>query len=104
MRLVYLAIIMKSFIFLMIANTINGFLTLGLFSTAFELGVELTFPIGEATSGGFINFISNIFGFILVMIMTPILNNGESYDVMICFIIFGFSLILAIILMTFADI
>ncbi|CDW84415.1 major facilitator superfamily protein [Stylonychia lemnae] len=96
--LTYFAILSKNYGFLMASQVINGFIVIGVFSVAFELGVELSYPIGEATSGGLTNSIGNVVGFILVMIMTPILNSNKQIDVLICSILFIGVLVIAIIL------
>jgi uncharacterized protein YebE (UPF0316 family) len=75
--LLYISIITYSFAFLMVASAINGFINLAIFSVAYEMGVEMTYPIGEAMSGGFINTMANVIGFVIVMILTPILTVGE---------------------------
>ena len=61
----------------MIACAINGFFSMGLFSVVFEMCVEQTFPVGEATSNGFINTLSNLFGFCLSIGLTAVLNGGD---------------------------
>lgn len=98
--MIHFAIISRSYPFLISAIIINGFFTLSVFSVAYEMGVELTFPIGEATSGGFINTLSNLIGFVLVMSLTPILDNKEKKDVLICSIVFTSTLLLALIILS----
>ena len=85
--MVYFAIISKNDLFLYIALTLNGFSNMGVMSTCFELAVEQTYPIGEATSCGFINVIANTLTFILVLILTPILEKKNEIDVLIGMII-----------------
>lgn len=104
MILMYVAIITKNYPFLLVTTGLNGFFNLGIFSLAYELGVELTFPVGEAMSGGFINTIANSIGFIMVLSVTPILNAHREVDVLICFIIFGVLLVIALFLILASDI
>eukprot|EP00347_Sterkiella_histriomuscorum_P005502 403356370 len=101
--MVHFAIYSQSFAFLVVAIIFNGFFCLSIFSVAFELGVELSFPVGEASSGGLINSVANVIGFVVVFIMTPILNNNQGIDVMICSIIFGVMLLMALSLYVFTD-
>ena len=61
---------------LMAACVANGFICLAIFSVAYELGVETSFPIGEATSQGLTNSIANVIGFALDMAITPILDRN----------------------------
>eukprot|EP00347_Sterkiella_histriomuscorum_P001701 403371011 len=95
----YYAIASGSFAFVMIALSLNGFFNSSIFSVAYEQGVELSYPIGEATSGGVFNIFNNIFGFLLIMILTPILNNNDKIDVLISCIIMGATLLLAFVCM-----
>jgi hypothetical protein len=44
------------------------------FSCAYELGVKISAPIGESISGGIINLTANVIGFVVIEILTPILN------------------------------
>ena len=83
---------------------VNGFFSLGIFSVAYELAVELSFPIGEATSGGVINSLANAFSFIQVMILTPFLSNPSTNEVLACFFSLGSILVIALFLITFAKI
>lgn len=98
--MIHFAIISRNYPFLITAIIINGFFTLSIFSVAYEMGVELTFPIGEATSGGFINTLSNLIGFVIVMSLTPILDNKREKDVLICSIVFASTLLLALIILS----
>lgn len=84
--------------------TANGFCCISIFSCAYELGVELTFPIGEATSGGFINTLGNLIGFLVLMSLTPILNMKNENSVLICNCIFAGIIVLAIICLSLAKI
>ena len=58
---------------------INAFFGMGIYSVVYEMGVEQTYPIGEATSHGFINTLANLFSFIIILILTPILNKQLQY-------------------------
>ena len=71
---VYFAILSRSYPLLTFMIIANGFCCISVFSCAYELGVELTYPIGEATSGGFINTVGNLIGFLILMGLTPILD------------------------------
>lgn len=101
--MVYLSIISRSFAFLIITIVLNGFFALSIFSVAYELGVELTFPVGEATSGGWINTLANLIGFVVVMIMTPILDDADELDVMVCCIMFTAILLIALVILIFTN-
>ncbi|CDW86707.1 UNKNOWN [Stylonychia lemnae] len=90
-----------SYDFLMVACVFNGFFCLGIFSVAYELGVEMSFPIGEATSGGLTNSVANVFGFALVMAMTPILERAEKQDVLITTLILLGVLLISLLLFIF---
>jgi hypothetical protein len=98
----YIAIICLSYSCLIISIALCGFFNMSILSVAFELGVELSFPIGEAMSGGIINTLANLFALVLVLMTTPILNVGDHIDVLICFLIFGSLLIAATILIAIA--
>ncbi|CDW88459.1 major facilitator superfamily protein [Stylonychia lemnae] len=95
----YFALISGNYAFLMTAICLTGYFNLSIMAVAFEQGIELSYPIGEATSGGIFNILNNIFGFILILILTPILNNNEKKDVLISFIILGSCLVAAFIFM-----
>lgn len=95
----YFAMVSGSFTFMMLALSLNGFFNSSIFAVAYEQGVELSYPIGEAASGGVFNINNNLFGLILVMVMTPILNNNEKIDALICYIIMASILLLAFVLM-----
>ncbi|CDW72822.1 major facilitator superfamily protein [Stylonychia lemnae] len=97
----YFAIISLSYEFLMVTCAFNGFFCLGIFTVAYELAVEMSFPIGEATSGGLINSISSIFGISQIMAITPILERAEKQDVMITTLIFSGMLLLSLLLFIF---
>ncbi len=71
--MVYLAILSRKEVALACAYTLNGALSLSVFSICYELAVEQTFPVGEAASGGLINSIANFIGFIVVLSLTPVL-------------------------------
>ncbi len=98
--MIHFSIVSRNYPFLITSTLVNGFFTLSMFAVAYEMGVELTYPIGEATSGGFINLSLNMIGFILVMSLTPVLDNKEEKDVLICSIVFSLSLFLALIILT----
>ena len=73
--LVYYAMMSRISWLLYVAIGFNGFANLSTNSVMYELGVETTFnQVGEATSCGFINLLVNIFQFIFIMILTPILD------------------------------
>ena len=102
--LVYFSITSKNSTLLYLAVTLNGFSNLGVFSTAFELAVETTYPIGEATSGGFVNFITNIMQFLSILGMTPILKLKTPNSVFISTLILLMMPLLAIIFACFAKV
>ena len=69
---------------LYISIGLNGFANLSINSVMFELGVEVTYQqVGEATSSGFINVLINVFQFIFIMILTPILDAKDKQAVLI---------------------
>ena len=92
--LVYLAVLSGSYPWLIACMILNGFFNLGTYSVAYEMGVELTFPVGEATSNGVINSLANIIGFFMVLAVTPILGRQSDSDVWITFL--GFEVILIV--------
>ena len=47
--------------------TLNGFISISVYSICYEYVVELTPGIGESISGGFINNIANVLGFIEII-------------------------------------
>lgn len=79
---------------LYVSLILNGFFAQSTNSTAYELGVETTFQeVGEATSCGLINMIVNIFQFVIIMIVTPILQARSEENVFITMaILFGICL------------
>ena len=44
--------------------TLNGFISISVYSICYEYVVELTPGIGESITGGFINNIANVLGFL----------------------------------------
>ena len=100
----YFSIISHSFPFLASMVILNGFFTISSFSIAYELGVELSYPVGEATSNGFINTAANLLGFTSSMILTPILKHHMEQDVLISFIMFAIMIVLAMLFMLKAEI
>ncbi|CDW85706.1 major facilitator superfamily protein [Stylonychia lemnae] len=97
----YFATVNFSYEYLMVASAINGFFSMGVFSVAYELGVEMSFPIGEATSGGLTNSVANVIGFVLVIAMTPILERGQSQDVLTTILILLGILLISSLLFAF---
>ena len=97
--MIYIAIIIRNYPFLIVSVLLNGFFILSMFSVAFEMGVELTFPIGEAMSGGFINVMSNLVGFVIIVSMTSVLENEDEASVLTCFIVFAALLLSAVIIL-----
>ena len=97
--MIYIAIIIRNYPFLIVSVLLNGFFILSMFSVAFEMGVELTFPIGEAMSGGFINAMSNLVGFVIIVSMTSVLENEDEASVLTCFIVFAALLLSAVIIL-----
>jgi hypothetical protein len=55
--------------------------------------------IGEASICGVINMLSNIFAFLVVLGLTPILNGGNVFDVLIADLIFAVVISMAMGLM-----
>jgi hypothetical protein len=98
----YIALVYQSYSFLLVSTAMNGFMNLSIFAVHFELGVELSYPIGEAMSGGVINTVTNIISLLLILILTPIVNINEEIDVLICFLIFTALLIVSLILIAVA--
>jgi hypothetical protein len=68
-----------------------------MFSICYELSVELTFPVGEAASGGIINSVANLVAFIILLILTSVLSDPTKGDVLLSFIVFGAILIISLI-------
>ena len=77
--LLHLSITSSNYTLLMLATCANGFICLAEFSIVFEMVVAIVpeLGIGEATVCGFINVLANLFGFLLILGLTPLLNNGE---------------------------
>ena len=96
--MMFFAILSKSFPFLMVSVSINGFICLGIFSSSYELGLELSFPIGEAMTAGLINSIANVIGFLVVMILTPVLDLQKKGSVAICMSVFVLMLFISLFL------
>ena len=49
--------------------SLNGFFSISVYSTCYEYVVELSPGIGESISGGLINMIGNILGFVEINIV-----------------------------------
>jgi ABC-type uncharacterized transport system permease subunit len=98
----YFGIVSEDFAFLMVTICINGFFTLSIFAIMYELGVECTYPVGEAMSGGLINSGMNLSGLLLVCALTPILNGSEESDVLISISTFIAIQLISLILLSFA--
>jgi hypothetical protein len=96
--LLYFAIDSRNFSFLLFAVCINGFTSIAILAMAYELGVEVSYPVDEALSASIINTISCTLSFILVISMTPILDIREEIDVLISCIILGSILIVSLIM------
>ena len=79
--MMFFAIKSQNFSYIIASIAVNGFFNLSILSVSFELAVEITFPIGEAMSGGLINTVANILGFILICIFTYLLDKGSRDDV-----------------------
>jgi hypothetical protein len=104
MIMMHISMVVQNFILLMISTILNGFMSLSILAVAFELGVELSYPIGEAMSGGIINSLASTTCLILVEIMTLLLDNGTHMSALCCFVINGILLIISTILVAFAPI
>jgi hypothetical protein len=76
--LLYIAIRLKDGRFMLITVSINGFFSYMVYSVAYEIAVEVSHPVGEASSGGLINTTANVLGFIFVIATTPLLSNLPS--------------------------
>ena len=72
--LIYVALVIKNLPMLYVFVGLNGFVNLSIYSVSYELGVELTYPVGEAMSGGFLNTLASIMAVIFINCMTPILE------------------------------
>lgn len=85
----------------MVATCINGFCSLAQYSVAFEMSVHITrkYDAGEATACGVINMVSNLIAFIMILGLTPLLNNEEPIDVIITSSLFFGVLVIAFLLM-----
>lgn len=64
----------------------------------------MTYPIGEATSNGFINTCANLIGFVSLLALTPVLKQHQKKDVTICFIVFVTMILVALGLLIKAEI
>ena len=59
---------------MLFAIFLNGFFTHTVFSTSFELAVELSYPIDETNSCGVVNVISTIWAILTTVVLTAILE------------------------------
>mmetsp|Transcript_16641 Transcript_16641/g.15947 ORF Transcript_16641/g.15947 Transcript_16641/m.15947 type:complete len:173 (+) Transcript_16641:15-533(+) len=100
----YFAIVSHKTGLVFFAVALHGLISQSLLAIAMEFGVEQTFPVGEAMSGGIFNTLANIYGFASVIIVTWILNSYLKEDVKTSFIIMGCFLILGIFLISIAPI
>ena len=99
--LIYFAVIQKSFTLVLALVTFNGFFSMSIYSVCFELGVELSYPVGEATSGGMINSLGNFLAFIVVLSITPFLGAKNDQGVINTFYFLGSLLVAGLLLMIF---
>lgn len=99
--IVYACIISENYWLLMLATISNGFFNLAQFSVSYEMAVHQVkeLNIGEATICGCINTMANLIGFVLVLILTPILNKESPLDLGITVGIFLTLLLVSLILM-----
>ncbi len=67
-----------------------GFLTAPLLPISLEFLVEISFPVGEATSGGAMIMLSEIFSGIFSFILALILDEGTQHSSVVSFIIMTF--------------
>ena len=85
--------------------SLNGFISIAIYSVCYEYVVELTPGIGESISGGFINNFGNILGFLEINLIQFLgeLDKSETHTGLIDYamiVIFG-CLIIAFILLLF---
>ena len=97
--IVFFAIKSRSFAWLMLAVIINGFFNLAQYSVAYEMPLYQAREnkgIGEATICGCVNMTANLIGFVVVLILTPIL---EGKSLLLSFGVLSIVLILGEVLM-----
>ena len=94
----------ENYTLLMIFTCANGFFNLGIFAIAFEMAVHKAKPynVGEATNCGFINVMSNLVGFVLVLGVTPLLKNKTEDDVLTTYMIHIVILVISFMLIAFS--
>ena len=90
----------------MILISINGFISIAIYSVCYEYVVELTPGIGESISGGFINNFGNILGFLEINLIQFLgkLDKSETHTglidyamiVIFCCLILAFILLLCV--------
>jgi len=83
---------------LMIAVSLLGLVCNPINFIAYELLVGLTPGVGEATSCGILNSAANLFGFFVILSITPLLGNQMKEDTLIVMLGFAAGIACALIL------
>lgn len=99
-----MAILNENYSFLVFACVINGLTAVAELSICFEMSLYFAKGLnaGAATISGFINLVSSLLAFVMVISLTPFLNNQQPVDVEITLIILFSILGTAMLLMTMA--
>ena len=87
---------------MILITVLNGYFTISIFSIAYELAVEITYPIDETNSCGVINSFASMWGFLFTLGLTEILNNKTEVNVSITCGIIGLLLIISFVLMMYS--
>ena len=66
----------RNFGFIIFASALNGFLTVSVFSVAYELSADLTYPIDETNSCGIINSLASVWAIVFTLGLGAILSNS----------------------------
>ena len=88
----------------MILITLNGFISISVYSICYEYVVELTPGIGESITGGAINYLGNFLGFVeinVIQILGSLDKGNEKKKIDFALIVIQTCLILALILLCF---
>ena len=102
--LVYFSLVKKSYIFLFISSTLNGFVALSVFSFAYEMSLLLETRCGESLPISVMNTTAMVLSIIFTLGLTALLNNGGQKEVIITFVIFFGMLLSAFFMLLFLKI
>ena len=69
---------------LIVVGFVSGFASIALLPAALECGVEMTFPVSEATSGGILLMMANVFATIYILVITLVADSLNSVLALCC--------------------